>query len=224
MLRVLPLLSLLLAAAPLGAAPLIYSCIDGSGKRLTSDRPIPECNAREQRMLNADGSVRRVIPPNLTADERAEIEAREREAEAARRAENEARRRDRTLMQRYPNEAAHRRAREQALENVRKTLRLSESRIELLAKERKPLTDETEFYAGKPLPAKLKQQLDANDAATDATQVLLANQQAEIVRINQSFDNELLRLKALWGGAPPGSLGAMVSTAAPAASAPAAKP
>ena len=35
----------------------IYSCIDAHGKRITSDRPIPECAAREQRVLNADGSV-----------------------------------------------------------------------------------------------------------------------------------------------------------------------
>ena len=39
-----------------GPAP-IYTCTDASGKKLTSDRPIAECSAREQRVLNADGSV-----------------------------------------------------------------------------------------------------------------------------------------------------------------------
>jgi hypothetical protein len=35
----------------------IYTCIDDKGRRLTSDRPIAECNAREQQILNRDGSV-----------------------------------------------------------------------------------------------------------------------------------------------------------------------
>ena len=66
-------------------------------------------------MLNRDGSLRAVVPPTLTADERAEKEARDRaaaEAEAA--AQADAVRRDRNLMARYPNEAAHNRAREAA--------------------------------------------------------------------------------------------------------------
>jgi hypothetical protein len=39
--------------------------------------------------------------------------------------------------------------------------------------------------------------------------VLIQNQQAEIVRINALFDTELARLKQLWAGAPPGSMGAL---------------
>ena len=58
----------------------VYTCMDDRGNRLTSDRPIPECNAKEQRVLNRDGSLRKVVPPPPTADERAEREA----AEAAR--------------------------------------------------------------------------------------------------------------------------------------------
>ena len=64
----------LIAAAILlgGAAPdavgapegtLTYTCVDGKGNKRSSDRPIPECSDREQRVLNKDGSLRRVIPP-----------------------------------------------------------------------------------------------------------------------------------------------------------------
>jgi hypothetical protein len=52
------------------AGPSIYSC-DVNGKRITSDRPIPECNNRDQRELNPDGSFKRNVPPPPTADERA---------------------------------------------------------------------------------------------------------------------------------------------------------
>src|SRR5438552_6030265 len=107
------------AQAATGGSKAIYSCIDANGKRLTSDRPIPECTAREQRELNADGSTKRIVPPTLTGDERAEAEAREREAAAERAARGDALRRDRNLIARFPNEAAHKRAREAALDDMR---------------------------------------------------------------------------------------------------------
>ena len=183
------------ARAADAAGPLIYSCIDAAGKRLTSDRPIAECNAREQRVLNADGSVKRVVPPTLTADERADAEARDREAMAERATRQDAIRRDRNLMLRFPDEAAHRKARESALDDVRKALRLSESRVALLQAERKPLMDESEFYAGNTMPRKLRGQIDANDASLEAQRALVQNQQLEVVRINKLYDAELGRLK-----------------------------
>lgn len=223
----LPLLLLLgaaSAAAQKGGGQ-IFTCVDANGKRYTSDRPIVECIAREQEVRNRDGSLQRILPPTLTADERAAAEARQR-AEAERRAaQQENVRRDRNLMQRYPSEAAHRKAREAALEVVRKSLKLSETRMELLAKERRPLDAEAEFYVGKPLPPKLKQQIDGNEAAVEAQQSLMATQRAELDRINGLFDLELDRLKKLWAGAAPGSLGpmpVMAGGSAPASSASAA--
>ena len=206
-----------LAGAVRAQGALIYSCVDASGKRLTSDRPITECNAREQRVLNADGSVKRVLPPTLTADERADAEARERDASAERAARQDAIRRDRNLIVRFPDEAAHRKARESALDDVRKALRLSEARVALLQAERKPLMDEAEFYVGNKMPQKLRGQIDANDASLEAQRALVQNQQLEAVRINKLYDAELERVKKLWNGAPPGSMGAIAAqgTAAP---------
>jgi hypothetical protein len=197
-----------------GSAPRIYTCIDANGKRLTSDRPIPECSAREQRVLNADGSVKQVVPPTPTAAEHAAAEAREREALAEKVARQDAVRRDRSLMARYPNEAAHRKAREAALDDTRNAVRLSEARVKLLTAERKPLQAETEFYVGKPIPAKLKTQLDANDAALEAQRTLIQNQEAEVIRINGLYDAELARLRQLWAGAAPGSPGQGVTPVA----------
>jgi hypothetical protein len=205
------------SASAFGQSKAIYTCTDANGKRLTSDRPIAECSAREQRELNADGSTKRIVPPTMTADERAEAEARERDAAAARTARTEAIRRDRNLIARYPNEAAHNRAREAALDDMRKAVKTSEDRLAVLATERKPLMDETEFYVGKPLPTKLKTQIDANDAATDAQRSLLQTQQAEIVRINALYDAERDRLRKLWAGAQPGTLGALPPVAAASA-------
>lgn len=195
----------------------IYSCIDANGKRLTSDRPIPECTARDQRLLNSDGSVKQVIPPTMTADERAAYEARQQEEALARAQQREAVRRDRNLVQRFPNEAAHQKAREAALDDTRKSLKVSEARLEVLEKERKPLMDEQEFYVGKQLPLKLRQAIDANDAATEAQRNLIQNQKAEQVRVIKIYDDELERLRRLWAGAQPGSMGVIASSDAASA-------
>jgi len=184
----------------------IYTCTTPDGRRLTSDRPIAECTSREQRVLNPDGSHRTTLPPFLSPEERAAKELADRRAAADRLAQQDAIRRDRTLMLRYPNEAAHQRARNAALDDSSKATRLSEHRIKDLTAERKPLADEAEFYKGRPLPGKLKQALDANDASIEAQQQLIENQKSESVRINARFDAELARLKKLWAGATPGSL------------------
>lgn len=202
----------LLLGAPAWAQPkpaavgAIYSCMTADGRRLTSDRLIAECNNREQRILNADGSLRAIVPPAMSPEERAAYEAKERKAALERAALQDAMRRDRNLMIRYRSEPAHQKAREAALDDVQKAMRTSEKRIQDLAAERKPLLEEAEFYKGKALPFKLKQQLDANEVATQAQRELIENQKAELVRVNKLYDVELARLKKLWAGAPPGSL------------------
>jgi hypothetical protein len=200
----------------------IYACTDASGKRITSDRPIAECIGREQRLLNADGSTREVRSAPLTADEQAEHDAIERSRALRAAADADAVRRDRNLRARYPNEAAHQRARATALDDLKRTLQLSQLRLNDLAVERKPLQEEAEFYTGRQMPAALKQQLEVNDAAAEAQRVLMVNQQAESARINATFDAELVRLRAMWAGGKPGALPA--KAAAPAAALAASKP
>lgn len=204
-----------LAAAD-AAGPGIYTCVDGQGKRITSDRPIAACLAREQQLRNKDGSVRQVIPPSLTPEERAERDAADRQAALQRAAQNDAVRRDRNLMARYPNEATHLKAREAALDTVRIATKATEQRMKDLAAERKPLQDEVEFYKGRQLPLKLKQQLDANDAAMDAQRAASKTQAAELARINALYDAELDRLRALWTGTSPGALPVVNTSSDPA--------
>jgi hypothetical protein len=214
-------LTLIAASLPVAAQASkssagIYTCTDDKGRRLTSDRPIADCVHKEQQLLNRDGSLRQVVPPTLTSDERAEKEARERKAAEDRVTQQDAIRRDRNLLMRFPNEATHQKAREAALDPVRLAIKATEIRLRDLTVERKPLLDEAEFYLGKPLPLKLKHQIDANDAALDAQRTAAANQGAELDRINALYDAELERLRKLWSGALPGSLGPLPTTPPPA--------
>lgn len=183
----------------------IYTCKDAQGNTLVSERPIPQCQDREQRMLNRDGSQRGVQRPPMSPTERAAFEDAERQRQLDAAARQDAIRRDRNLLFRYPNEAAHKKAREAALDDVHASITTSEKRVAELQKDRKTLQDEAEFYKGKTVPFKLRRQLEDNEVSTDAQKTLIQNQQSELARINQLYDAELARLKRLWGGAPIGS-------------------
>jgi hypothetical protein len=118
-------------------------------------------------------------------------------------------RRDRFLMSRYRNEEAHREARESALDPVRLTMDLTESRLSQLRRERRTLEEEARAPKSREQAAALKQQLDANEAATAAQRENTQSQKAELDRINRLYDIELERLKRLWSGQAPGSMGAL---------------
>lgn len=188
------------------AAQTIYACTDASGRRLTSDRPIPECLDREQRLLNKDGSSRNVMPPRMSPKERAARDEADRQKALADAAYKDAVRRDRNLLNRFPNEMAHRKAREAALDDVRGAIASSEKRIRDLQAERKPLEADAEFYKGKTLPYKLRSSLADNAVSQDAQREIIENHRAELGRINGLYDVELARLKKLWAGAEPGSV------------------
>jgi hypothetical protein len=182
----------------------IYSCVDASGKRITSDRPIVQCLDREQQERRSDGTVRRVIPPQQTADERAKAEALEKMRAEERARVEDASRRDKTLMQRYPNEAAHRVAREKELSNANDVIGGARKRISELEGERKTLLTEAEFFRKGNMPAALKRKLDENDINMGGALRTISTQQSEIAKINERFDTELARLKRLWAGEVPG--------------------
>lgn len=187
--------------AGLVQAQSIYTCVDGQGRRITSDRPILACIDREQKELNPSGSVRRQIGPSLTASERAQIAARERkQAEDEAQVQEEARR-NRAMLARYRDQASHDRARADALALVDDMLVPPQQRLAQLAKQRKALDQELEFYPNTPrekLPPRLRQQIEEHQASVAAQQRLIAEQEAERQRVNARYDEELARLRHLW--------------------------
>ena len=158
---------------------------------------------REQRELSPSGSVRRVIPPQPTADERAAMEAT-RKADVERDARlNEERRKERALLSRYPNEAAHQRERVKALESVDAVEATVHHRIEELVKLRAALNEDMGFYAREPAkaPAALQRRIKDNENLLAAQQNVLKQQAAERLRVSERFDAELTQLRKLWAQA-----------------------
>lgn len=174
--------------------------MDSQGRKLTSDRPIRECIDREQRELGPSGTVRRVIGPTLTAQERAAQEAQRRkeQEELARVAEE--RRRERVLLARYPDKAAHDTERANAITQVDEVAATAAKRIAELQVRRKTLDQEMEFYRKDPAkaPMALRRQIAENDEEVQEQKRFIAGQDQEKRRIHQRFDEELAQLRRLW--------------------------
>lgn len=178
----------------------IYSCTDSKGRRLTSDRPIPECLDREQRELGKTGIVKRVVPPSYTAEERAKLDAQRKAEELQRARVAEEKRRDKALLVRYPNQAMHDKERADALLQIDEVVVAVNKRQEALARQRKEIDVELEFYQGdvNKAPSWLKRKLEDNEQQVQIQKRFLADQAQEKQRINGRFDEELAKLKQLW--------------------------
>lgn len=178
----------------------VYSCVDAKGRKLTADRPIPECTDREQKVLNPSGTVKLKVGPTLTAQERAEQEKKEKRELEERSRQEEDKRRTRALLNRYPNKAIHDQERKEAITGINTVIQAAGSRLAELLNQRKAIDTEMEFYKNDPTkaPAYLRRQLDEN-VQSQAIQIRFINEQkSEVDRVNGRFDEELVRLRQLW--------------------------
>ncbi len=178
----------------------VYTCIDAKGRKLTADRPIVECIDREQKVLNPSGTVRAKVGPSLTAQEKIELEQKEkREAEERNRTAEE-KRRDRALLTRYPNKGVHDQERAEALAQIEVVTKAAATRLTELARQRVAIDEEMEFYKKDPTkaPAYVRRQLEENTQSQSVQKRFMAEQEAESRRVNARFDDELVRLRQLW--------------------------
>lgn len=208
------------AAQPQGASGSIYTCVDRNGRRLTADRPIPECLDREQRELSPSGTTRRQIGPSLTEIERAAQEAQRRKDEEERARVVEERRRERVLVARYPDKAAHDVERAAAIQVVDDVTATAEKRIVELKAERKKLDVEMEFYKKDPnkAPMTLRRKIGEIDESVAEQQRFIAGQEQEKRRVHARFDAELAQLRKLWDAQrTPSVIGGAPASEAPAA-------
>lgn len=181
-------------------AQTIYTCVDGKGRKITADRPIVECMDRAQQELNRSGTVKRVVGPSLTAQERAAQEEKDKAAAEVRAREAEEKRRDRALLLRYPSRAVHDQERVTALAQVDEVIKASNKRTAELGEQRKAIQAEFEFYVKDPskAPLSLKRKLEENDNSSAVQKKFIQDQEQEKKRVNLRFDEELVKLKQLW--------------------------
>ena len=201
-------------------AQTIYSCVDGSGRKITADRPIAECRDRAQREINPSGTVKRVLEPSLTADERAAREEKEKRASELREREVEEKRRDRALLLRYPSRDTHDKERAEALGQIDEVIQAASKRATELSEQRRAITVDLQFYKADPTraPPSLKRRLEENDSNQAIQKRFIAEQDTEKKRVNLRFDEELGKLRQLW------PMAGLVSSKAAPVTAPASAP
>jgi hypothetical protein len=136
----------------------------------------------------------------LTAQERADLEAKEkREMEERNRTADE-KRRDRALLIRYPNKAVHDQERQEAMMQVGVVIQAARNRLDELIKQREAVDGEMEFYKSDPnkAPAYVRRQLEENIHSQAVQRRFIGDQENEIKRVNARFEDELVRLRQLW--------------------------
>ncbi len=183
-------------SAAASAQPSIFVCSDAKGRTISGDRPPAEC-VGAIRELRSDGSVRRVIEPPLTPEQkaaRAAEEKRQREEAERQRARM---RKDLALLETYASEEEIENARARALATRQALIERATRRMEEHKRERKKLDNEAEFYAKRELPDKLKRAFEGNAALMRSEEKIIAEARAEMQRINERFDAERKRWREL---------------------------
>ena len=178
----------LVCASGWAQSSAVYSCVDDRGRRLVSDRPIPECLDREQRVLGPSGVERQPLPPVLTKSERERIA--------------EQRRLNQALLLRYPNRNAHEAARLQQAQQL--------DEVQAMARARLASLDELYLQAQKDLATQGSNPTPEAQRAVKAAQMAVAAQKQSIEtnelnrqRTMLRFDDEGRRLEKLWAGEQP---------------------
>lgn len=180
----------------------IFTCIDAQGRRLTADRPILECNDRDQRELNRDGTLRRIVPPPPTAAERAAAAEKARQDAEEQHRQAEERQRKKALLLRFPDSATLAREREASLVTIRNAIANNLRRANDLMTERRRLEDEASFYVKDParIPQSLRQRIEDNARHLKGQEQLLQDQEQERLRIVARFDEAQRELAPIWAG------------------------
>lgn len=193
------LLALFFVLSPVIAqAQKIYSCKDPSGRTISSDRPIAECDKVPMRELRKDGSTLRVIEAPLTPEQQKAREAAALQKKQEEEQKVEQRRRDAALLSLYATEGHLQQARTRQVAQVEDDIKLAQQRMQLAQKNLDEAQKEAKGYPqGKRLPIGLQQRLTQGEATVTAEQGVVESKRAEILKINQKFDLELARYREL---------------------------
>jgi hypothetical protein len=186
-----------LLGLPAPVAAQLYVCKTPTGHTLSGDTPPADCRDSVIRRLNRDGSVREVIEPPLSPEQKEQRALEERKRHERETAAQDQLRKDRALLETYASEDEIEATRDRTLA-IRQTLidRANQSLKEYRA-DRKHLDDEAEFYLRRPMPDKLKRAIEDNVSLQEQQLHTIGDIRAEMQRINDRYDAELRRYREL---------------------------
>ncbi|MFH1044708.1 MAG: DUF4124 domain-containing protein [Pseudomonadota bacterium] len=193
---------LALAAAPAAAEQRLYKCKDSKGKTYYTQTPPAECLGKEMDELSGQGTVVKKREAALTPEQLAAREAEEKRKKEEEALAKEEKRKNQALLNTYSNEKDIEDGRQRALKQAEQATKEIEKRIEEAQKRAKNLAAEKEFYAKKPMPKKLQDDIKNNELDLKGQQDTLAAKKKELGEINAKYDEDKRRYLELTGATP----------------------
>ena len=186
-----------LGALPMAASSQLYVCTTPGGRTLTGDAPPNECQNVVIRELNYDGSIKRVIQPPLTPEQKRQHDEDEKKRHQREMQAQEQLRKDRALLETYASEDEIEASRDRTLASRQALINRANQQLKEFKMDRKRLDDESEFYVKRQMPDKLKRALEDNTALQSQQLKTIDDIRGDMQRINERYDSELQRFREL---------------------------
>lgn len=206
---------LALATAPAPAQQRLYKCKDGKGKTFYTQTPPAECMGKEMDELSRQGTVVKKREAALTPEQVAAREAEEKRKKEEEALAKEEKRKNQALLNTYSSEKDIDDSRQRALKQAEAGAKEVEKRIEEAQKRAQKLEAEKEFYAKKPIPKKLQDDIKNNDIDLKGQQDTLVAKKKGLSEINAKYDEDKRRYLELTTGVKQKSPAAPAGAAAP---------
>jgi hypothetical protein len=192
---------LALAAAPASGQQRLFKCKDAKGKTYYTQTPPPECLGQEVDELSKQGTVLKKREGVLTPEQLAAREAEEKRKKEEELLAKEEKRKSQALLNTYSSEKDIEDSRQRALKQAAESAKEIEKRIEVAQQRAKKLAAEKEFYAKKPMPKKLQDDINNNEIDLKGQQDAMAGKNKELAEINAKYDEDKRRYLELTSGA-----------------------
>jgi hypothetical protein len=184
----------LLALGPVQAGTrTITCCEDGNGQRICSDVLPPVCYNRAYREISKQGTVKKVVPAPLSAEERARLEAEEHQRLALRDKAREQQRRDHALLQTYTSLADLEASRQRAMDGVERELAALRDKEGALVKKRGSLDEEAAALQNRPRPPELVAALRDSDGELLSLRSVIDVKQRELEAVKARYAEDRRR-------------------------------
>jgi len=206
---------LALTAAPACAQAHLYKCKDSKGKTYYTQTPPTECLGKEMDELSKQGTVVKKREAALTPEQLAAREAEEKRKKEEELAAKEEKRKNQALLNTYSSEKDIEYSRQRALAQAEQATKEIDKRIGEAQQRAQKLAAEKEFYAKKPIPKKLQDDIKNNEIEIKGQQDMLAAKKKELGDINAKYDEDKRRYLDLTTGAKPKAAAAPAGAASP---------
>lgn len=182
-----------LATAPASAQGRLIKCKDSKGKTYYTQTPPPECLGKDMEELSKQGTVVKKREGMQTPEELAAREAEEKRKKEEEARAREEKRMNRALLNTYSSEKDIEDNRQRALKQAEQATKEIEKRIAAAQQRAKKLEGEKEFYAKKPLPKKLEDDIRNNEIDLKTQEKALEGRKKELEDINAKYDEDRRR-------------------------------